>query len=123
MNLLALGKTLHQVYYNDTSEGLPPAGYSHILNHSRLFQLCEFANKSGVSLSIGLSAGPGSRGSNGSWTPYNAREFLAAAVSMNCRISHLELSNEPNVFAFIFGPEHALSPRQVRFTLRHFRLA
>jgi Glycosyl hydrolase family 79, N-terminal domain len=99
------GTAANETYYDlsEVTEGVAPPGYHRVLTRSEWDTTNSFADRLGLTIFLGINAGPGPRDTAGEWSPNNARELLEYTTSMHYPLGAVEFGNEPNLLSDVSG--------------------
>jgi heparanase len=102
------GTWANSVYFQDSDEpppANPPAGFNGVLTRKQWKGVLDFAQAVNGEIVTSFATSAGTRDANGSWTPDQARKFLAYTKSGGGRIAAAEFMNEPNLAAIGGAPK------------------
>lgn len=100
------GTWANSVYFQDSAKSLPkpPPGYSAMLTRKQWKGVTDFLHAVGGELVTSFAVSPGTRNTQGAWTPQEANRWLAYTKSVGGRIAAAEFMNEPNLAAMGGAP-------------------
>ena len=82
---------------SDDSPPSPPAGFDAVLTRQQWKGVVDFARAVNAEIVTSFAISPGTRDTNGVWTPGQARRFLDYTMSVGGNIAPAEFMNEPTM--------------------------
>lgn len=83
----------------DNTPAAPPAGFNTVLGRAQWRGVVEFARLVDAEIVTSFAVSPGSRDTDGAWTPDQAQRLVDLTRSLGSRIAAAELMNEPTLAA------------------------
>lgn len=83
----------------DSTPAAPPAGFNTVLSRTQWRGVLDFARAADAEIVTSFAVSPGSRDSNGAWTPDQAQRLVDFTRSLGSRITAAEFMNEPTLAA------------------------
>lgn len=84
---------------SDNTPAAPPAGFNTVLSRTQWRGVVEFARLADAEIVTSFAISPGSRDTDGAWTPDQAQRLIDFTRSLDGRIAAAELMNEPTLAA------------------------
>ncbi|MBR0819506.1 hypothetical protein [Bradyrhizobium liaoningense] len=79
----------------DNTPAAPPAGFNTVLNPTQWRGVVDFARRADAEIVTSFAVSPGSRDTDGAWTPDQAQRLIDFTRSLGGRIAAAEFMNEP----------------------------
>jgi len=95
------GTWANATFFADTESppATPPAGFNTVLGRTQWRGVIAFAHAANVEIVTSFAVSPGSRGTDGAWTPDQAQRLIDYTRRLGGRIAAAEFMNEPTLAA------------------------
>lgn len=106
-NVRVSGTWANTTFFADTDQPstAPPPGFDGVLTRGQWRGVVDFAREVDADIMTSFAISPGTRNTDGVWTPDLAQRWLDYTRSIGGRIAHAEFMNEPNVAAMGGAPQ------------------
>jgi len=100
------GTWANATFFADTDNppAAPPAGFDTVLSRTEWRGVVDFARIANAEIVTSFAVSPGSRDTDGVWTPDQAQRLLDFTRSLDGRIAAAEFMNEPTLAAIVEEP-------------------
>lgn len=95
------GTWANAAFFADTDDppAAPPAGFDTVLNRTQWRSVVDFTHFANAEIVTSFAVSPGSRDTDGAWTPDQAQRLVDFTRSLDGRIAAAEFMNEPTLAA------------------------
>ena len=91
--------------HDNSTAGVPPAGYHAVLTTDQWDGLIDFARHVGATLVTSMANTAGAHHADGAWNPENSRAFVEYTIANGLEIAGAEFMNEPDLAPMHGAPE------------------